>query len=275
MKKVIFNIVLILLVSLTSIAQTPVFPKNLVDEFSKGLLSKPLETINIFVHDNFQFITGDGKETKKKDMVTFFTHFQETYREVTDFKYVQSGKVVTGTGTLEHHWYRKDKPESLSKYKCRFNITCVYENGKWQMISAQHTDLNDPDEEQKVKTVIEAETAAYHNADIEKLRQQWSNSNHNEYQSNALKRLFGSTYAKGGQLTKLMDSLQENVKTKREVDIEKTDYEARINGNTAWVTYNQKSIGKDGKVLEDNRQTRILEKTNQGWKIVYASGADL
>lgn len=275
MKKVIFNIVLILLVSLTSIAQTPVFPKNLVDEFSKGLLSKPLETINILVHDNFQFITGDGKETKKKDMVTFFTHFQETYREVTDFKYVQSGNVVTGTGTLEHHWYRKDKPESLSKYKCRFNITCVYENGKWQMISAQHTDLNDPDEEQKIKTVIETETAAYHNADIEKLRQQWSNSNYNEYQSKALKQLVNASYAKGEQFNKLMDLVQENVKTKREVEVEKSEYETRINGNTAWVTYNQKSTRKDGSNLGSKRQTRILEKTNQGWKIVYVSEADL
>ena len=77
-----------------------------------------------------------------------------------------------------------------------------------------------------------------------------------------------ATVRKSRKHGKIENDMVPNLK-KQDKRAEQNDFEVRINKNMAWATFTQKMIANDGTVTNTNRETRILERINGDWKIVY------
>ena len=129
-------------------------------------------------------------------------------------------------------------------------------------------------DETAIKKVIKDETDGYYEGDFDKANAQWSTKLGSEYQNQYIAPFVGQPYAKAETLQKLFEFAKKSSQ-KQEVTVDESDFEIRLNGNMAWATYNQKVTKKDGVVMQNQRQTRILERINNDWKIVFVSGQDI
>ncbi len=111
-------------------------------------------------------------------------------------------------------------------------------------------------------------TASYLDGDGKKQMSYWSNKKTNERGAQNLVSGLGQPYAKAGSMEKLQNYYLANVK-KQDKRAEQNDFEVRLNKNMAWATFTQKMIPNDGTATTTNRETRILERINGDWKIVY------
>lgn len=126
---------------------------------------------------------------------------------------------------------------------------------------------------QAIMQVIADESAAFWHKDFEAWAQCWVQT--------AYIRMFG-WWARGGiTVIEGWDALSNRVKTTMTANpepnstaqhVRRENVNLRIDGNMAWVTFDQ--YGQDtGDAQMDmpglSRETRFLEKHNDGWKIVY------
>ena len=129
-------------------------------------------------------------------------------------------------------------------------------------------------DETAIRKVIKDETDGYYEGNFDKANSQWATKLSNEYQSQYITPFVGKPYAKAEALQKLFEVAKKSSQ-KQEVTVDESDFEIRLNGNMAWATYNQKVTKKDGTAMQNQRQTRILERSNADWKIVFVSGQDI
>ena len=143
-------------------------------------------------------------------------------------------------------------------------------NNEWKLVGSVVTPMlpSKSDDEAAIKNVIIAETQAYLDGDADKIITFWSKKSSDEYNSQTLKLLIGQPYAKNESMLKLNAAIKTYVK-KLDTKVEREDFGIRINKDLAWATYTQKGIDPDGKVIKTDRETRILERINGEWKIVY------
>ena len=140
-----------------------------------------------------------------------------------------------------------------------------------QGLYAQTTPTSD---ETAIRKVIKDETEGYYEGNFDKANAQWSTKLSNEYQNQYITPFVGQPYAKAETLKKLFEVAKKSSR-KQEVTVDESDFELRLNGNMAWATYNQKVTKENGTVMQNQRQTRILERTSDDWKIVFVSGQDI
>jgi hypothetical protein len=125
-------------------------------------------------------------------------------------------------------------------------------------------------EEAAIRKVIETETKAFHEANFNLQKQQWSTSPYTERQHVELKSYVGMPFIKGEKLIQLQDAYAKTAKpTGYHTSL--TDYESHVSGTTAWVTYTQETMNNTGSVIDTQRAVRILERSPDGWKIVFMS----
>lgn len=150
--------------------------------------------------------------------------------------------------------------------------TFQYRGNKWLFMASQQTDLAPTAAEQAaVRTVLETETRAFHEANYDLLQAQWAlQKPYVERQQAMLQDAVGMPYLKGEKLTAFADSYFKTLKPSgRQVRF--SDYDAHINGSMAWATYSQEKLDKEGNVVEKQREVRIFERDGSGWKIVFLS----
>ena len=140
-----------------------------------------------------------------------------------------------------------------------------------QGLYAQTTPNSD---ETAIRKVIKDETDGFYEGNFDKANAQWATKLNNEYQNQYITSFVGKPYAKAEALQKLFEVAKKSSQ-KQEVTVDESDFEIRLNGNMAWATYNQKITKKDRVVMQNQRQTRILERSNADWKIVFVSGQDI
>jgi Domain of unknown function (DUF4440) len=239
-----------------------------LDEYDQKLKENPVETVKQYTHKDFTFINGNGYRVGYNELVGNYTYNKETSRKLTDVKITQVGQTASVTGKVEHEWHAINNPTKVSKYTGMFTYIYVYDGGTWKIISAQHTDFaKKTDDEVAIKKVIESETQAYLDGDGKKLLSYWADKKTNEHASQYLIQFLGQPYAKGESMEKLQNLVIPNLK-KQTFTMGKSDFEVRTNNNMAWATYTQKVVA-NGKTLQTDRETRILERINGEWKIVY------
>lgn len=239
-----------------------------LDEYDQKLKANPVETVKQYTHKDFTFINGNGNRVGYNELVGYYSYNKETVRKLTDVKINQVNQTAILTGKVEQEWYALNNPTKVSKYKGMFTYVYVNDGGNWKIISAQHTDFpNKNDDETAIKKVIEAETQAYIDGDGKKLLSYWTDKKSNEHASQFLVPILGQPYAKGESMEKLQNLVLPNLK-KQDFTVERSDFEVRTNHNMAWATYTQKAIA-NGKTLQTDRETRILERVGGEWKIVY------
>ena len=90
--------------------------------------------------------------------------------------------------------------------------------------------------ETAVRTVIETETRAYHEANGELLKAQWSTKPYAERQHANLEAALGMPYVKGDQLRSFGDTYFKTLKPSGQT-VRMSDYDVHISGTIAWATY--------------------------------------
>ena len=242
---------------------------DLMAQFAKD----PVAMFKTDAAENFVFIDGNGKRKSKNEVMNSYAMLNET-RQVSDLKINQSNQTAVVTGLVEQTLSVKNAPTQFSKYKGMFTYVFAYQQNKWMLMSSQHADYqpSKEDDEAAIKKVIQDETDGYYEGNATKNLNQWSGKANDEYQRQMLTSYIGNSYAKGESMARLKEIMQKNAK-KQEANITNTDFEIRLRGNMAWVTYTQE-IKQGEKTLQKARETRILERINNDWKIVFVSGQD-
>ncbi len=119
-------------------------------------------------------------------------------------------------------------------------------------------------EEEKIKEVIIGETAAYEEGSIDKWRNVVTQSPKMTYlyglQDGTTGHVVGFKALEKMILEWIADKEKSDYKT-----IERTHWNIKITGNTAWATYKEKAM-VDGEMLI-GEEIRILEKIDGKWKI--------
>jgi hypothetical protein len=125
-----------------------------------------------------------------------------------------------------------------------------------------------------VRTTLETETRAYHEANSDLLRVQWSTKPYAERQHASLEAALGVPFVKGDKLTSFADAYIKTLKPSGQTT-RVSDYDVHISGAMAWATYTQETLDKAGVVVNKQRGIRVLERESAGWKIVFLGFQDM
>jgi Domain of unknown function (DUF4440) len=214
--------------------------------------------------------TGVGNKYNKTELNSNLKNVY-SFIEITtqDEKIQQLGNMAIVSGSFIQKDAFKQAPNSFNFHKGVFNYIYYYVGESWKLASSQHSDTHGDKvaNEAAIKAVIIAETQAYVDGHPEKITEYWSNKPSDEFQSQQIVPLVGQPFAKAETLTKLTNAAKTFVK-KQDIKVEREDFEIRINKDLAWATYTQKAIA-NGAITQTIRETRILERINGDWKIVY------
>ena len=114
-----------------------------------------------------------------------------------------------------------------------------------------------------IKTVIDAEKLASDAADYKTYLSYWAKVPYASFLIN------GQQYV-GDVLWKTMDQVWANKKPEK-ANTTRTGWNIRTVGNTAFVTFEQRSENADTKAVRESAETRYMEKIDGAWKIVNVS----
>ena len=269
MKKLILISVFSCLIISSLQAQKP-FDEAIFNGMLTRWVKEPVSFYKNECDSQFMFTNGNGESySQEKAIATYTNIIASATKKVENLKVWQVGNTGIATGkTIESYVYKNG---GTAAYAGIFTYTFSQQNGKWMMVSAQHTDYKTPkaNDEMTIRQTCENETKYFHEADTKNWDSQWSQKGYVEYQSQYLKELIKTPFAKG----EIFVGMKNNVAKTRKPDglmSKVTDFEARINGNMAWATYTQEDF-KGENSNEKSRQLRILEKVNGSWKIVGLS----
>lgn len=240
------------------------FYQKTIEDFKK----EPKSCIQKTCTPDFIFITGhSGEFINFNQMLALFSddkgnpNYQNEIKKI-----IQSGDVAVVAGISVN-------PQPNMIYKDAFTYTFRKINGEWKWVMAHHTKIDYKSlgisDEVAIKQVCENETKYYHAVEVQNWNNQWSDNVRSEYQSQYLKELIKTPFAKGEMLVGLKNSVSQTMKPDGLVS-KITDFETRVNGNMAWATYTQEDFKGETSVTK-SRQLRILEKVNNSWKIVCIS----
>ena len=181
----------------------------------------------------------------------------------------QSGDLAVSSGI--HKTVRIDKDGNQVTDNIAVTYTFQRRNDKWMFVGSQQSGIQASvaDDEMAIRQTCENETKYFHEADTKNWGSQWSDKGYAEYNSQYLKELIKTPFAKGEMLVGLKNNVAKTLKPDGLVS-KTADFEARINGNMAWVTYTQEDFKGETSTAK-SRQLRILEKINGSWKIVGLS----
>lgn len=118
-------------------------------------------------------------------------------------------------------------------------------------------------DEVAIKKVIDGETVAHYAADYKTQMSYWDKVPYASI-------LFGGGLFVGDALWKKYDEIYTMWKGQK-VNLTYSEWNIRINGEAAFVTFLLQRENLESKVITNAFQERYLEKTNDGWKIVHVT----
>jgi hypothetical protein len=189
--------------------------------------------------------------------------------KVSDLRIKQSGTLGVASGV---RLQTLSLPNGVvMSWKDAFTYTFEWKNKNWTLTDLHHTKIDyQTGEEVAVRQVIDAETKAYHEANLTAWRTSWATTPYIERQDEKLRKMANTPYLKGQTLQKAYEEFAKNHKPTGLTTVV-SDYESHVAGNMAWATYTQEDKKADGSVGQKQRSLRILEKINGQWKIVMLS----
>lgn len=265
------NLIILLytLVSISSVGQEK-FTLRAYKKFNVDFNANAADAIEKYATSEYLFTTGIGTKYTKNQLVTTLGQAYKSMEIVTqDEKIQQIGNTAIVSGSFVQKDVFKQAPNTINVHKGVFNYIYFHDGKGWKLASSHHSDIFPEKtlDEAAIKQVIESETQAYLDGHPEKITEYWSNKDSDEFQSQQIVTWIGQPFAKAATLKKLTEAAKNLVK-KQDIKIERDDFEIRINKNMAWATYTQKAIA-NGTAAQTIRETRILERINNEWKIVF------
>ncbi len=271
MKKQILTLAFVMLTIgsiYTAAAQTDL--KKAFDENSTTFDKEPISWVQN-LPENIRFFGGNGEIFNKQQTLELAkrTASGKSTSSFADLRVKQSGKLGVVSGIRTHDLAFTNGLKM--SWKDAFTYTFEWQNNQWVHTDIHHTKIDyQTGEEAAVRQVIDAETKAYHEANLAVWRTNWATTPYIERQDEKLRKMANTPYLKGEALQK---AYEEFAKTHKPTGLTPvvSDYESHVAGNMAWATYTQEDKKADGSVGQKQRSLRILEKINGQWKIVMIS----
>jgi ketosteroid isomerase-like protein len=263
----------LLLFSASVFAQT-----NLVDEFPAMIKARNDDAESFFrtrLAPNVTFIAGhNGSLHNKNYVMSLFKAQKQQSAEITNLNIQQVGDlaVVTGISTVNSVFPNG----KTGTYKDAFTYTLRWQNGdgaapRWLFTNLHHTKIeysvsgHAQTDEAAIKAVIEGLTTAIYARDYKTYLNAWAEGNYisrvGSYPDSGVTKVTGDDYRKQMQATAAKPG--EPTKDK----ITRDNWLIRINGNSAFVVFDQYNARPDG-TTRHSVEERYLERINSEWKLV-------
>lgn len=172
----------------------------------------------------------------------------------------QSGDLAVTSGI--HKTIRIDKDGNQITENTAVTYTWQRRNDKWMFVASQQSGIQASvaDDEEAIKNVLNAETAAFDNADYKTYLGYYSKAKYTSF-------LYSAGLFVGDDLWKMMDEVAATRKAQK-IGRTRSNWNIRVNGISAFVTYNQANEYAETNTKNETYEERFLEKTNGDWKIV-------
>ena len=263
MKK-ITSTLLFLAFSLLSFAQTP-FTEQVVNEMNQRLVKDPTAVFTNEVSPNYTLIGDNGQVFTRQEILGNFAQNNFT-NEYSELKVSQHGNFGIATGISNHSFINKSSGKTIASYKVRFTYLHEFVNGKWQILSGQHSPIQADvtSDTTAIKKVCMAETHAAFDHDYNVWASYHVQSADEQLASNNADGSFNTTLG-WDNFSKAMKSWMEGPKTENQ-NITWDNFIFTIRGDMAVAAYDMsKQIG-NGKPTH-GREFRSLLRVNGQWKI--------
>ncbi|RDB03700.1 nuclear transport factor 2 family protein [Runella aurantiaca] len=271
MKKLILTLALsFVMLTIGSIyAQT-----DLKTAFEKGMADydkNPTEAVQQ-MDDNIRFVAGHSGQFYDKAATLALAKSRPAAKsetQMSDLRVKQSGNLGVVSGIRNHALVLPNNQKMT--WKDAFTYTFEWKKNNWVLTDIHHTKIDyQTGEEAAVRQVIDAETKAYHEANLAVLGSNFATTPYIERHDEKLRKMANTPYLKGDALQKVYEAFPKTHKPTG-LNAVVSDYESHVSGNLAWATYTQEDKKADGSVAQKQRFLRILEKINGQWKIVMIS----
>ena len=260
----ITSTLLFLAFSFLSFAQTA-FTEKTVNEMSQRLVKDPTAFFKTEVSPNYTLIGDNGKIFTYKDVISNFEQNNFT-NEYSELKVSQHGNFGIATGISNHSFINKSSGKTIAAYRVRFTYLHEFVNGKWQILSAQHSPIQADvtSDTTAIKKVCMAETKAAFDHDYNAWASYHVQSADEQLASNNSDGSFNNTLG-WDNFSKAMKSWMQGPKTETP-NITWDNFIFTIRGDMAVAAYDMnKQIG-NGKPTR-GREFRSLLRINGQWKI--------
>ena len=269
MKTKLFTLAL-LLISAGSFAQKA-FTQATLNEILAEYKTNSKAFFTNRLSDDFRYTTPKGAYQNRTDVVS--GNAQKILKvEIAEPVIFQSGDLAVVSGIHKTERTGQDGNPVMGQVACTY--TFQRRQGKWMFVACQQTAMQQDQpgsaaaDEAAIKTTLETETRAFHEANGDLLQAQWSTKPYAERQHANLEAALGAPYVKGDKLRSFGDSYFKTLKPSGETT-RISDYDVHISGAMAWATYTQERLDKAMTVVAKQREIRVLERETTGWKIVF------
>lgn len=208
--------------------------------------------------DDFRYIPRDGKFQNKEEILKGNKQ-NIVSTEMLQPVIFQSGDLAVTSGIHQTVRIDKDGKQVTSQVECTY--TWQRRNGKWLFVASQQSVIQAPveDDEVAIKSVLNAETVAFDNADYKTYLGYYSKAKYTSF-------LYSAGLFVGDDLWKKMDEVAATRKAQKVIRT-RSNWNIRVNGASAFVTYNQVNEYTETSIKNESYEERFLEKTNGEWKI--------
>ena len=261
--------------SLMAAAQT--FDEKTFLDIMQGGIKDPVKYLQTETTPDFMFIGTGGYVFDLKTFIGMNENATSENRVFSNVKARQYGNTGIATGILSHTIKPKKAGESRSE-SVLFAYVFVEQKGKWLWASMQHSEgPTDPKQDEAgIKAVIEKETQAFLDRDVAAMIDCHANKPYSLFLVGEHGNVHYMT-SPNADLDKTFTTILKQLGKPNGDTYKNKDYVIRINGNSAFVYFDQTAINavasdNKNKEPEISHQTRYLERINGSWKLVYVGG---
>ncbi len=245
------------------LAQSP-FTEADFKALNARYLKNPIAFMQNETTPNFVYTGTDGLAHDKATTLRIYEVLEEISREYSNIKVHQNGTGAVISCQMKHAVLIKPTGQKRIEDEV-LTATLFNQNGKWLLQSAAHSlapkDIKS--EEEAIKKVIEGQTQASYDRNLEKSLTYWANVPYASYVLTSLNaNLTGFEQIKN-TYTFFMKANPTPDKSK----IESTYQSITIKGNSAFVKHEEAFTSEKGIITKQNCH-RYLEKINTEWKLV-------
>lgn len=227
-------------------------------------LKNPVAFMQNETTPNFVYTGTDGIVRDKVASLKIYDVLEEISRDYSNIKVQQNGAGAVVTSQMKHAVLIKPTGKKRIDDEV-LTATLVNQNGKWLLQSAVHSmapvDINS--EEAAIKKVIEGQTQASYDRNLEKSLSYWANVPNASYVLTSLNANLTGIEQIKNTYTYFMKANSTPDKSK----IEASYKSISIKGNTAFVKHEEAFTSEKGITTKQNCH-RYLEKINTEWKLV-------
>ena len=264
MKK-ITSTLLFLAFSLLSFAQTA-FTEKIVNEMSQRLVKDPTAVFKNEVSPNYTLIGDNGKIFTYQNVMALFeqNNFANEYSEL---KVAQHGNFGIATGISNHSFINKSSGKTIAAYKVRFTYLHEFVNGKWQILSGQHSPIQADvtSDTTAIKKVCMGETQAFLDHDYDAWASYHIQNADEQLAYSSANNSFG-THSGWENISKSVKDWTKGPKTEN-MKAWWGNWTFALRGDMAFAAYDA-SVQTGEDKTSRLRESRTLLRVNGQWKIL-------